>query len=211
MQKLKMTPLVIQALTAPGARKGTDYSTLSDLGKEILEKMLGEILEKEHGIQEYVWYFINISLSNKNLADTFDCLEKKYAFRVTIPASNKFNHGLTERMKARIVYALIFAVHNDDDTTENKTLLDECMICLKKYITIEKTAYLTIYKMIQNDNIHAVTPVNIKKLFKTEKVGDVYIASFTYAGVTAEATGISKNEAREAACKGWLAKDRKNE
>lgn len=208
MKKLKMTPFVIQALTAPGSRKGPNYSTLIEPGKNILESILKKILEEEYNIYEYAWYFINLSLSNENLAEIFDCLQKKYNFTVTISRSSKYNHGLTKRMKAQVAYALAFASVNSG-AEQNKNLLTDIMTCMKKHISIEEDAYFTVYKMIDRDNVQRKTPIDMKKLFTTQQDGDTHIAIFTYAGVTESGKGTTKKEAKNEACKNWLQKDKK--
>ncbi len=208
MPKLKMTPFVIQALTAPSSRKGANYSTLSEPGKKILESILEKILKEEYSIYEYAWYFINLSLSNKNLAEVFDCLKETYDFTVTISKSSKYNHGLTERMKAHVVYALAFA-GNSLNAAENKTLLPDMITCLKKHISIVEDAYFTVYKMIDRDNKQRTTPVDMKKLFTIQQDGDTHIAIFTYADITESGKGTNKKEAKNEACRNWLSNNRK--
>lgn len=200
MLKLILTPLVVQALTIPDKQRKSNYSTLRDNGIKILRAEVTTILKSEYNIHEYTWFFVERTIDNRNLVRVFDVLKETYNFSIEIPKHSRVIE-LTPKMKASILCALVYTTQT---STENRKFFNTIITEMRKYIPTEEDAYLRVYKIIEQDNVLRTHPVDMKKLFVMQSVGEDHIAVFTYMDITVRGRGTSTQEARTKACEAWL-------
>ncbi len=209
---LVFSEAVLEAVTTTAATNeppyhNGDYKNLAQQGDALLrEKVLSFLKEKGITNPGKVTAIVSESIANKNLANIFEKIARAYNIRVRMGGQER-SQGLSEKTKAGIMEAILFATYDDDQEEVFHEIFAE----------ITKTISFNTSPTGQSANpVNEVQEImqrsqngTIADYLTEERAGGpdhapIWELTLNYDGISVSEQGANKKEVKKLVCQKWL-------
>lgn len=209
---LVFSTVVLQSLTTTAATNeppfhNGDYKNLAQQGDAMLrEKVLSFLKNKGITNPGKVTAIVSETVANKNLANIFEKIARKFNLRVRMGGQEK-SQGLSEKTKAGIVEALLFATHDDGQGEAHEEIFEEITknISLNVSPTGQSANPVSeVQEIMQKNQDGTIADYLTEKRVGGPDHAPIWELTLNYNDISVSEQGTNKKEVKKMACQRWL-------